>query len=194
MTKATNKTTNPLLQDVNIGWLQKYRSFDTGSRVMAEGTKEDGKIIIGADAAECDYKNIHALVVDAVHNLLPSWARQDADLVAILGDDLMHDTFFPLVNSDLVPTETLAADLIISAKRVGGKKAVTVPFFPANAIFITRLDNLSLYEQAGKRRRTIVDNAKRDRVETYESSNDGYVIEDYDYGCLLENIQFGPTS
>lgn len=187
---TTNKGTSPLLQDVNIGWLQKLRLFGSGSHVLAAGEKVDNKVVIAPGSAG-DYKNVHALVVDAVHNLLPSWARNDPSLVAILGDDLMHDTFFPLVNADQVPTETLAADLIISAKRVGGKAAATVPFFPSTSILITRLDNLSIYEQSGKRRRTIVDNAKRDRIETYESSNDGYVIEDMDFACLIENIQFG---
>lgn len=189
----TNPVTYPLRQDVNKGWLHHIRTFDAGSHVLAEGGKEDGKIIIGADKATTDYRNVHALVTDAVHNLLPSWARQDNELVVILGEDLQHDTFFPLVNSDLVPTETLAADLILSSKRVGGKRAVSVPYFPANGLLITRLDNLSIYEQAGRRRRTVVDNAKRDRIETYESYNDGYVIEDMDFACLLENIQFGPT-
>ena len=184
---ATDRATYPLLQDVNIGWLQKLRAFDTGSHVLSEGTVEADKIIIGADG---DYKNIHAVVADAVHNLLPSWGRNDAELVAILGDDLLHDTFFPLINSDLMPTESIAGDLILGAKRVGGKKAATVSSFPANSILITRLDNLSIYEQDGKRRRTVVDNAKRDRVETYESSNDAYVIEDYDFACLVENIEF----
>ena len=47
--------------------------------------------------------------------------------------------------------------------------------------------------QDGRRRRTIVDNAKRDRIETYESSNDAYVVEDMDYACLIENVQFGVT-
>lgn len=188
---ATNIATNPLLQDVNKGWLSHIRGFDTGSHVLDEGEVEAGKIIIAA--AGGDYKNIDALVFDAAHNLLPSWAREDTELVAILGSDLLHDKFFPLVNSDLDPTETMAADLIIGAKRVGGKKSVQVPFFPSNSILITRLDNLSIYEQDGRRRRTIVDNAKRDRIETYESSNDAYVVEDFDYACLIENVQFGTT-
>lgn len=187
---ATDRGANPLLQDVNIGWLQKIRLFDTASHVLDEGVVEAGKIIIDP-AGDGDYRNIHALVRDAIHNLLPSWARADtAGLVAILGDDLMHDTFFPLIDGNLVPSETLAADLILSAKRVGGLKAATVPFFPGNAILVTRLDNLSIYEQRGKRRRTVVDNAKRDRVETYESSNDAYVVEDFDYACLIENVEF----
>lgn len=185
---TTNKVANPLLQDVNIGWLQKYRLYKGGVKVLDEG-KAAGKVRVGTGNT-ADFRNIHALVKNATHELMPSWSRGDTGLVAILGDDLEHDTFFPLINSDLVPTETIAADVIISAKRIGGKAARAVPFFPSNGIFITRLDNLSIYEQDGKRRRTVVDNAKRDRVETYQSSNDDYVVEDFDYGCLIENIEF----
>lgn len=188
----TNAGTYPLRQDVNIGWLQHIRAYNGGSNVMTEGGEEDDKIIIAGSGG--DYTNVNALVVDAVYNTLPSWAAGDGELVAILGRDLKHDIFFPLVNDNLEPSEILAADLLLSAKRVGGLKAASVPYFPDNAILITRLDNLSIYEQTGKRRRTIVDNAKRDRVETYESSNDGYVVEDFDYACLIENIQFGPTA
>ena len=63
------------------------------------------------------------------------------------------------------------------------------PNFPAGALMITRLDNLSRYYQEGARRRTIIDNPKRDQIENYESSNDAYVIEDYGLACLAENIE-----
>jgi len=33
-----------------------------------------------------------------------------------------------------------------------------------------------------------MDNAKRDRVENYESSNDAYVIEDLGCAAMAENI------
>lgn len=187
---ATDRATYPLLQDVNIGWLQKLRAYDTGSHVLDEGDVEANKIIVGVGG---DYANLDSLVYDATHNLLPSWASEDTELVAIVGRDLLHDKYFPLVDDAYVPTETLAADVIISQKRIGGLQAARVPFMIGGGILITRYDNLSIYEQAGKRRRTIVDNAKRDRVETFESSNDAYVVEDWDYACLIENIQFGRT-
>ena len=78
----------------------------------------------------------------------------------------------------------------MSQKRVGGLQAARVPFVPANAIIITRFDNLSIYYQESARRRAIVDNPKRDRIENYESSNDAFVVEDYGCGCVLENITF----
>lgn len=186
---TSDKATNPLLQDVNVGWLQKYRTY-AASRVLAEVFEDSNKVQVGAgiDLAH-GYKNLDALVYDAVNNMIDPWYREDTELVAIMGRDLLADKYFPLVNAVQAPTETLATDMIISQKRVGGLPAVRVPYFPANAILVTRLDNLSRYYQEGGRRRTIVDNAKRDQIENYESSNDAYVVEDYGMGCLIENIE-----
>lgn len=181
---TSNKVANPLLQDVNKGWLQKYRE-NAAARVMDEVVAASGVINIGAAG---DYKNLDALVFDMVNNLIEPWYREDTDLVAIVGRDLMADKYFPLVNATQDPTEQLAAQVIQSQKRIGGLQAVSVPYFPANKILVTRLDNLSIYWQEGARRRTVVDNAKRDRIENYESSNDAYVVEDYGCGALAENI------
>ncbi len=180
----TDPVAHPLLQDVNIGWLQHMR-VDAPSRVMRRGAV-DGKVSIGVGG---DYKNLDAAVFDAVQ-LLDPWYQQDPGLVAILGRDLMHDKLFPLVNDTKDPTESLAADVILSQKRVGGLAAATVPFMPPNAILITRFDNLSIYFQEGARRRRVEDNAKRDRIENYESSNDAFVVEDYGLAALVENIEF----
>ncbi len=186
---TSNRATNPLLQDVNKGWLQKLREHDTGARVLDEiGTT--GKIQIGDSvAAAAGYKNLDALVFDLVNNLIDPWYREDTELVCILGRDLFADKYFPLINATQAPTEKIAADLIVSQKRVGGLQAVRAPNFPAGALMITRLDNLSRYYQEGARRRTIIDNPKRDQIENYESSNDAYVIEDYGLACLAENIE-----
>jgi len=183
---ATDIVANPLLQDVNIGWLQQYRT-NAAARVMTEVVAASGKVNIGAAG---DYKNLDALVMDVVSNLVDAWYQEDPALVCILGRDLLHDKYFPLVNKDQGAQDALATDIIVSQKRVGGLQAVRVPFFPAGTLAVTTLDNLSIYFQNGARRRTIEDNAKRDRVENYESSNDAYVVEDYGRGCVVENITF----
>jgi P2 family phage major capsid protein len=182
----SDRATNTLLQDVNIGWLQKYRS-NAAARVLTEVVGASGQVTIGAAG---DYKNLDAMVFDAVNNMVDPWYREDTALVAVMGRDLLADKSFPLINQDHVPTEQMAADLIISQKRVGGLQAVRAPFVPAGTMMITTLDNLSLYYQIGARRRQIVDNAKRDRIEDYQSSNDAYVVEDYGRGCVVENITF----
>ncbi|MDQ8022174.1 MAG: phage major capsid protein, P2 family [Moraxellaceae bacterium] len=182
---TSNRVTNPLLQDVNIGWLQKMRT-NAPERVMDEGSTA-GTLRIGATG---DYKNLDALVYDMVNSLIDPWYREDTELVCLLGRDLLADKYFPLVNSTQAPTEQIAADLIISQKRVGGLPAVRAPFFPAGKLVVTRLDNLSRYVQEGSRRRTVIDNAKRDQIENFESSNDAYVVEDHGCASLAENIAF----
>ncbi|MGH8077919.1 MAG: phage major capsid protein, P2 family [Lysobacter sp.] len=182
---TSNPALNPLLQDVNKGWLQHYRE-QAPARVMT-GVATAGSVKVGPDASN-DFKNLDALVMDAVNGMIDTWYQDDTDLVAVLGRDLLHDKYFPLVNRVAPATEQLAADLIISQQRVGGLSAVRVPFVPAKTILITRLDNLSIYWQEQARRRMLLDNPKRDRIENYESSNDAYVIEDFGAGCLIENI------
>jgi P2 family phage major capsid protein len=181
---TSDRAANPLLQDVNIGWLQKIR-IGAPARVMNEVAAGSSKINVFAGG---DYENLDALVFDAVNELLDPWYREDTALVAVLGRSLFADKYFPLINRPNPPTEMLAADLIVSQKRVGGLQAVRAPFFPGNAILITRLDNLSRYYQDGARRRTLIDNPKRDRIENFESSNDAYVVEDYGCAALIENI------
>jgi P2 family phage major capsid protein len=182
---TSDRAANPLLQDVNIGWLQKYRT-EAAARVMAAGATP-GQVRVGAGTG-ADYANLDALVFDAVNNLVDPVHQEDTELVVICGRNLLADKYFPILNQAQANTEAMAADLIISQKRIGGLQAVRVPGFPANTVMVTRLDNLSIYYQEGARRRTVVDNAKRDQVENYESSNDAYVVEDYSCGCVVENI------
>ncbi|MNQ75361.1 Phage major capsid protein, P2 family [compost metagenome] len=125
---------------------------------------------------------------DAI-TLLDPWYQEDPDLVAVVGRGLMHDKYFPLVNKDQPPSEALAADIVISQKRVGGLQGVTVPFFPAGKVMVTTLANLSMYWQRDARRRNIKDVPERDQIENYESSNDAYVVEDYGRAALVENIE-----
>ncbi|HHG0806367.1 TPA: phage major capsid protein, P2 family [Klebsiella pneumoniae] len=193
--KTSNRAANPLLQDVNKGWLQKVRE-DAADCVMGSTTAEDGTTT--ADPVKVGkggkYANLDALVMDAVNELIDPIFQDDAELVVICGRELLSDKYFPLVNKDQANTEALAADLIISQKRMGGLQAVRAPSFPANAVLITRLDNLSIYWQEDTRRRSVIDNPKRDRIENFESVNEAYVVEDYRCVALVENITIGDFS
>lgn len=187
--KTSNRVKFPLLQDIAPGWLQKYRE-NAPSRVMNKVVAEDGSVVsekvrVGAGG---DYANLDALVMDATNTLIAPWYQEDPELVVICGRQLLADKYFPLVNQEQPNTEALAADLIISQKRIGNLPAVRVPYFPADALLITRMDNLSIYWQEDTHRRHMVENSKRDRIENYESINEDYVVEDYACGCLVENI------
>ncbi|MBQ4864616.1 phage major capsid protein, P2 family [Pseudoalteromonas sp. MMG013] len=182
---SSDRALNPLLQDVNVGWLEKIRQF-APERHMSEVVDASGKIVIGSGA---DYENLDALVYDLVNTMIDPWYQDDTELVVICGRKLLADKYFPIVNKEHAPTEQLAADMVISQKRIGNLPAVRVPSFPANALLVTRLDNLSIYYQEGARRRAIIDNPKRDQIENYESSNDAYVVEEYGCAALAENIE-----
>jgi P2 family phage major capsid protein len=184
---ATDRATNPLLQDVNIGWLQHYRTH-APARVLSEGATA-GEVRVGPGG---DYENLDALVYDVVNEMIDPWHRDSTDLRAICGRKILADKYFPLIQEHAsTPTEARAMDMIISQRRMGGQQAVRVPHFPDGTLLITPPENLSLYWQLGSRRRHLIDNPKRNRIENYESSNDAYVVEDYGFGCLVENIVFG---
>lgn len=182
--RDTDLAANPLLQDVNKGWFQHLRE-QAPERVMTHGKKEADQILIGKGG---DYANLDALVYDAVNNLLDPWFAEDPALVVICGRKLLADKYFPIVNQNHRPSETLAADLVISQKRIGNLPAVRVPFFPPQGLMVTRLDNLSIYYQESARRRHLKDKPERDRIENYESSNDAYVIEQLGCVTAAENI------
>jgi hypothetical protein len=215
----TDVDANPLLEDVNEGWLFKIRDraaaqvFDDGNlTVHSDGTNDDatkaiyvqaGAVLFdanaaahddpgGASVAEADYSSLDALVLDA-KRLLPTWHRGDTGLVVIVGHDLVDDKYFNIAQeTGADATEVEATDRILrSTKTIGGLPAVQVPFFPADGLLITRLDNLSIYMQEGTRRRQLIDEPKKDRIANYESVNEDYVVEDYELVALVENISLG---
>jgi hypothetical protein len=100
---------------------------------MSKITDEDGAVIsdvirVGKNG---DYANLDALVMDATGNLIDEIYQDDPELVVITGRKLMADKYFPIVNKEQENTESLAADIIISQKRIGNLPAVRVPYFPA---------------------------------------------------------------
>ncbi|WP_421722544.1 phage major capsid protein, P2 family [Alloalcanivorax xenomutans] len=181
---TSDRGANPLMQDVNIGWLQKYRDH-AANRVMTESTAAQGTVTYGASG---DYKNLDSLVYDAVSNLIEPQYSESTDLVVLVGRGLLHDKYFNVLNRDTPPTEMVASDKVMSTRRLGELPALRIPYFPANTLMVTPLSNLSIYWQKETRRRHVMDNPKLDRVENYESTNEAYVVEDYAGGCVVENI------
>lgn len=183
--KDTDRAAFPLLEDVNIGWLQKYR--DNAPQNVLSDVGGTGEVQVGSTGV---YKNLDAVVFDAVRNLIDPIYRDDTRLRVIVGRDLMNNRQFPMVNDNNTPTEIIATQTLLGMDRIGGVQVLDAPYFPSNALFIQPLDNLSIYSQEGGRRRQVKDEPEYDRVTNYESSNDDYVVEYYEAGCLIENIVF----
>lgn len=177
--KSTAYSSHNLLQDVNIGWLKHIETDATTQ------THSDWKI--GTGEEEKTYKTLDALVFSALNTVIKEEYRDDTEMVAIVGRELLLDKYLPIQNQ-VNPTEKLAGDIILAQKRVGGLQAITVPYFPKDAVLITRLDNLSIYTQAGKTRRLWQDQPESDRYVDFLSMNEAYVVENYDAVAYIKGI------
>lgn len=175
---VTDKTANPLLQDVNIGWLAKVRN-NQPSRILGydsdgEATTDTYKVGDGGN-----YKTLDMLVFDMITNLLDPWHQGADDLVVLVGREIWTSHGLSLLSSSTLPTERNALSTWFAAQTVAGLPCVMPPFFPVRGVVVTSYSNLSIYYQIGTLRRTIIDNPKRDRIEEYHSENEAYVVEDF---------------
>jgi hypothetical protein len=210
---VTDRAANPLLQDVNEGWLHKIRE-DAPAQVMDDGALtvlsngannvalkkiyvKSGVTLFDASAANAvtaaaDYSSLDALVLDAKRGIHERH-RGDTDLVVIVGHDLLDDKYFNIAQTTgNTATEQEATDRILaSTKMIGGLQAYRVSGFPADAVLITKMSNLSIYWQESSRRRRLVDEPEYDRVANYESVNEAFVVEEYELAVLVENIVMG---
>ena len=179
---VTNPGANPNGEDVNKGWLQILRDFNGGAQFLTQGDTA-GEIRLGANG---DYVNLDAMVHDTLQ-MIGDAHREADDLVAIIGRDLLATDKAQLYKAQgTTPTEKERVELASVTRTYGGLPSYQVPFFPARGLLITSFDNLSLYYQEGAVRQQITDNAKRDRIEHFNTMNEAYVLEDEEKAAGIE--------
>ncbi|WP_444894923.1 phage major capsid protein, P2 family [Microbulbifer sp. SSSA005] len=179
---VTNSATYPNGEDVNKGWFQHLREYNAGAQIFSEGGTA-GQIRLGAGG---DYENLDAMVHDVLQ-LVAEPHRDGDDLVALIGRDLLAQDKAQLYTAQgQTPTEKERAENSAVTRTYGGLLSHPVPFFPMRGLMITSWDNLSLYYQSGAVRQKIEDNAKRDRVEHYNTMNEAYVVETLDKAAGIE--------
>lgn len=177
---TTNLATYPMLQDVNIGWLQLVRR-DAAERAISEGGTA-GEVRIGEGG---DYENLDSAVHDLVQGI-PLHKR--VNLVAIIGDELIaQDKGKHYAKNAHTPSEKDKIEMSQVINTYGGLPSFQVPFFPSRGILVTSFDNLSHYVQSGSTRMSIENNAKKKRVEDYESRNACYYVEDLEKIIFIES-------
>ncbi len=175
--KTSNSSIYPMLQDVNVGWLEKMRTYNSERHM-------DG-LNIGPSH---DAKNLDAAVQMALDGMIGEQFRDSDDLVVITSRGMVSDKYTGLINQNHSPTEQAAANILFQKKELGTLPVDTPAFFPANTILITSYDNLSIYQQRGTLRRHIRDEPEWNRTTDYQSVNECYVVEDYAKAVLIENI------
>lgn len=185
---VTNPGVNVNGEDVNKGWLQALRDYNAGAQMFTQGgTASQIRLGAGDGAANLtDYVNLDALVFDVLQ-LVGEAHRDGGDLVAMMGRELLafDKTQLYTAQGDK-PTEKERIEANAVTRTYGGLPTFTVPNMPARGLIITSWDNLSLYYQNGKVRQKIEDNAKRDRVEHYNTINEAYVVEDPEKAAAIE--------
>lgn len=177
--KKTDLAANPLLEDVNEGWITKVRKKQPSQRFMgyaSDGAATNDAYKIGEGG---HYNTLDALVFDMLMNLLDPWHQDAADLVVMVGREVWVHHGLTLLNNSALPTERNALQTWFASKTVAGLPCIMPPYLPKRSVIVTSYDNLSVYHQVCSLRRTILDNPKRDRVEEYISENVAYAVEDY---------------
>ena len=168
--KSSDIKANPLLQDVNKGWVQ-YMRDNRPANLLKEGANS-GEIRFGTGG---DYEGLDHAISDLV-SVIPVFLRKN--LVALIGDELVMDEKRRLYKAiSLSPKEkTQATQALMS---FGGVESWETPSnFPGRGLVITSLDNLSIYLQEDSWRRNLKEETEFDRWMDYNSRNEGYVVEE----------------
>jgi P2 family phage major capsid protein len=178
--KTSNLQQYPLLQDCGLGWYaftKKWKPSQVLGLDKDSGESNSHQYQLGAGG---DYENLDALVFDLVSSRFDAWHTQATDLVVLVGRELWIQYGFGLMNDlNNAPTEINALKTWLGEKTIAGYPAMMPPYMPARGLMVTSLNNLAIYHQAGSLRRTLIDNARRDRVEDYFSENLAFVVEDF---------------
>jgi P2 family phage major capsid protein len=179
---TTNIGTNPLLQDLNIGWLKQIRDYNAASQYIV-GT-EGVPIQLGG----ADFPNLDTLVHSA-KQLLPVYHRNRPDLVAMISNDLVasqEETYY--ADNAGTPTEKILVNNGIIQKAYGGMPSIQAPFLPDGTVLVSPLKNLSIYYQDSSVRRLQKDKPEKNEVQDFNSVNMGYVVEEELMTGLIENV------
>jgi len=178
----TDAQANPNGEDVNKGWYQAIRDHAPG-QMITEG-KTPGEIRIGEGG---DFVNLDTAVLNT-KNLLDDVCENDANLIAIIGTDLLASEkakFYEAHGN--TPTEKSKVEEKQVIGTYGGLPAVSVPGFPPTGIMVTSFDNLSIYIQEDSIRRSVgKKNDAKDQVENFECMNMAYVIEQLEKVAAVE--------
>lgn len=183
----SDAATNTMLQDVAKGWLQKMREENKARCIGTAGTSVTS-VPYGPGAT--NYKNLDAVVTDAL-NIMDERFADRSDFVVLASRRTVGDKYLRIVNkSGETATEIEAGGRLNKERTLGGLPVMYVPNMPQNTLLITPLSNLSIYYQISGERRLIVDNPRKDQLESLQSKNIDFIVEEYGAAVLIENLKY----
>ena len=183
----SDASANTMLQDVAKGWLQKMREENKARCIGTAGTSVTS-VPYGPGAT--NYKNLDAVVTDAL-NIMDERFADRSDFVVLASRRTVGDKYLRIVNkSGETATEIEAGGRLNKERTLGGLPVMYVPNMPQNTLLITPLSNLSIYYQISGERRLIVDNPRKDQLESLQSKNIDFIVEEYGAAVLIENLKY----
>lgn len=190
--ESTDATAHSLGQDVNKGWHQLAKEYNSGSQIIIP-TGAATHLYFDPDG-KGDYNTLDAMASDIINTVIDPLFRQDPSLVVLVGTDLVAAAQAKLYSEATKPTEQIAAQML--EKSIAGRKAYIPPFFPGKRMVVTTLDNLHIYTQRNTRKRKADDNQDTKAFENQYWRMEGYAIGEYlAYGGFDETkIEIGPKA
>ncbi|WP_145507685.1 phage major capsid protein, P2 family [Yersinia hibernica] len=180
----TSLTEHPNGEDINIGWHQIAKNFDTSHANLATPEQDripgftqrvinpgDGELTIGENGI---FKTLDALASWLISTTIPQQFQNDPSLVLLIGADLVAAEQFRLFQAAGKPTENIAAQML--ANTVTGRRVYVAPFLPGKRIVATTLANLHLYTQRGHQYRRAEHIQDRMGFENAWWRNQGYAL------------------
>lgn len=183
----SDSSANTMLQDVAKGWLQKMREENKARCIGTAGTSVTS---VPHGPGATNYKNLDAVVTDAL-NIMDERFADRSDFVVLTSRRTVGDKYLRIVNkSGDTATEIEAGGRLNKERTLGGLPVMYVPNMPQNTLLITPLSNLSIYYQISGERRLIVDNPRKDQLESLQSKNIDFIVEEYGAAVLIENLKY----
>ncbi|HHQ6595627.1 TPA: phage major capsid protein, P2 family [Serratia fonticola] len=191
----TDEDAYPNGEDVNIGWHQIAKNFDTVHanpatpevdripgffpRVINPGA---GTLTLGENGV---FKTLDAMASWTISTTIPQQYQNDPDLVLLVGADLVAAEQFRLFQEAGKPTENMAAQML--ANTVTGRRVYVAPFLPGKRLVATTLANLQVLTQRGHQYRRAEHVQDRLGFENSWWRNQGYALGDpLMYGAIDE--------
>lgn len=183
----SDASANTMLQDVAKGWLQKMREENKARCIGTAGTSVTS---VPHGPGATNYKNLDAVVTDAL-NIMDERFADRSDFVVLTSRRTVGDKYLRIVNkSGDTATEIEAGGRLNKERTLGGLPVMYVPNMPQNTLLITPLSNLSIYYQISGERRLIVDNPRKDQLESLQSKNIDFIVEEYGAAVMIENLKY----
>lgn len=181
--KTTSRTANPLLQDVNTGWLYDLKTNKPENFIKADS---GSKLKLGKGG---DWQNLDQLAFELL-SLIPEEHRTGDEVVIVGRKIVAWESGKIFAAHGQTPSEKTLFNVL--SKTYGGLPATSPAGFPDTGVMVTDPKNLQLYVQENTLRRQMIDNPKRDQIEYFQSQNECYRIGDLDAAAAVkyDDVEF----